>query len=152
MIKKKVSILRGWPSSGKSTLAKLLKVKLGAFICSTDDFFMKEGKYNFVPSLISDAHLWNKMRVLKYMFDGENVIVDNTNIIFEHILPYLELAKRFDYEVEILEPNNPDRFDVDLCFIRNKHGVPKEVIQRMKDNYEDNNIVKSKVAEYMGEK
>jgi len=126
----KLIIIRGISGSGKSTLSKQL---IGnGFAFSTDDFFMSDGEYNYDPDLIGNAHLWNINRVKTAMQNGINpIIVDNTNVHNWEMKPYVEQALKFKYEVEFAEPNTPWKFNIDELTKRNKHGVPKEVIEKM---------------------
>lgn len=135
---KKVIILRGLPGSGKSTLAKKLATENNGLIFSTDNYFMHEGTYNFDASKLGAAHAWNRNQYENALRDNISyVIVDNTNTTKKEIKPYLDIALSLGYNVEIMEPENPDKFNVDICFQRNTHGVPREQIQRMKDRWQN---------------
>lgn len=134
----KVIIMRGLPGSGKSTMANKLAEENGGVIFSTDNYFMHDGNYLFDASKLGAAHAWNQRKYQEALESGkEYVIVDNTNTTRKEVRPYIMLAQYFGYSVEIMEPDNPDRFNVDLCFIRNTHGVPLVAIQRMKDRWQD---------------
>lgn len=143
----KLIICRGLPGSGKSTTAKRLYERLmqeGFNACteSADYFFQPfMGGYRYNKDHVPEAHWYCKASVAKALaIDGYNiVIVDNTNIKQEHYQYYIDLAKKYDYDVEFLIPNTMWAWDVDECFKRNTHGVPKETIQRMKDQYEPDN-------------
>lgn len=126
-------IMRGLPGSGKSTLAK----SLGVPVCSADDFFMAGDKYNFVPKLIGLAHAHCKVKAEALCALGEDLCIDNTNIKHWEYKNYLDMAKEFSYEVEILVPTTDWAFDPDVCFQKNTHGVPLDTIKRMKDNWEE---------------
>jgi len=47
-MEKNLVIVRGLPGAGKSSFAKLL----GSAICTADDYFIKNGKYNWTASKI----------------------------------------------------------------------------------------------------
>lgn len=50
-------IMRGVPGAGKSTITEHLKRKLNTdCVCSADQYFMKDGDYQFDKKLIKDAH------------------------------------------------------------------------------------------------
>ena len=133
---KRLIVLRGLPGSFKSTLANSFKEE-GAVVFSTDNFFMVNGEYKFTPELIKEAHTWNKMNALKAMFSSfPFIVIDNTATKWYEVEDYVNMGLKYGYEIDFLEPDNPDRFNVDLCFERNTHNVPKEVIQRMKDRWE----------------
>ncbi|GBN83399.1 NEDD4-binding protein 2-like 1 [Araneus ventricosus] len=130
-------VLRGLPGSGKSTLAK--KLKSSGVVCSTDDYFYKNGKYLFDVSLLKSAHLWNQERTRDLVSKNVTpVIIDNTNTKAWEMLPYVKMGKDFDYEVIILEPDTPWKFQPQELAIRNKHNVCKEKIEKMLAQYEHN--------------
>ena len=140
---KLLSICRGCPGSGKSYLAR----SLDGLVLSTDDFFMKNGKYIFEPSLIAQAHAWNQKRARKAMQDGfEHIIIDNTNTKLWEMKPYVEMAERFGYQVEFIESKTPWAKDSKECAIRNTHGVPEKVIERMIGGYDSDASIASCLA------
>ncbi|XP_064265150.1 NEDD4-binding protein 2-like 1 [Passer domesticus] len=133
-------LLRGLPGSGKSTLARQLKRdNPGAVVLSTDDFFIENGVYVFEPDFLEDAHKWNQKRARKAMKNGKSpVIIDNTNIHAWEMKPYVMMAHENRYEVTFQEPDTPWKFNVQELTRRNIHHVPREKIQRMKEQYEHN--------------
>lgn len=136
--RKVLCLMRGIPGSGKSFFAKqLCETPKGdtSAIYSTDDFWQTSSGYLFNPHRLGEAHAWNKDRVRKDT-KSDIIIVDNTNIRLKEILPYLEIAAEHDRDVMIMESPTEWAWDVDECFKRNTHGVPRETIQRMKDRYQ----------------
>ncbi|KAK2533076.1 N4bp2l1 [Columba livia] len=133
-------LLRGLPGSGKSTLARQLKREYpSAVVLSTDDYFIENGVYMFEPDLLEDAHKWNQKRARKAMKNGKSpVIIDNTNIHAWEMKPYVMMARENRYEVVFQEPDTPWKFNVRELTRRNTHHVPRETIQRMKEQYEHN--------------
>ncbi|XP_015495636.1 NEDD4-binding protein 2-like 1 [Parus major] len=133
-------LLRGLPGAGKSTLARQLKRDHpGAVVLSTDDFFVENGVYVFEPDFLEDAHKWNQKRARKAMKNGKSpVIIDNTNIHAWEMKPYVMMAHENRYEVTFQEPDTPWKFNVQELTRRNIHHVPREKIQRMKEQYEHN--------------
>ena len=150
MNERKMIIMKGIPGSGKDYTANTLAPKENIF--STDDFWMKDGKYVFVPALLGKAHQWNMDRVHDALKEGKSpVIVNNTNIKKRDYAPYLSFAKKFGYDVEVVMPTSPwwkeiyprikdgtftDK-DVMEFFVRNTHNVPFEAIKRMMDNWQE---------------
>lgn len=135
MESKTLIILRGLPGSGKSTLARRL-VSSG-IIHSTDDFFVKDGNYEFDASLLEEAHAWNLQNAKRSMESGiDPVIIDNTNVRAIHMKPYVAIAAELGYAVRFVEPNSPWRFDVDELVRRNRHGVERAAIQTMLDAWD----------------
>lgn len=145
MVQKKLIVVRGIPSSGKSTLVdKILRESYkdeyiyNVSIHSTDYFWMRpDGTYDFNPKLLGQAHDWNFQECCLAIEHGfPVVIVDNTNTMYKEFSRYVEYAINNGYDVEIKEPETTWKFDVEECFKRNTHNVPKEAIQRMLDRWE----------------
>jgi len=133
---RKLIICRGCPGSGKSTLAKQLAGETGQ-IFSTDEFFMKDGKYNFNSQLLGRAHNWNQARAEKAMQDGVTpIIIDNTNVKGRDARSYVENGLKYGYDIKFQEPDTPWKFDAEELAKRNQHGVPLESIERMIKNWE----------------
>lgn len=145
-------LMRGIPGSGKSTLAQKLAEDNNGVIFSTDNFFMVDGEYKFDRKYIGDAHTWNRLNVFHAMRANQvrsfyhYIIIDNTNTQYWEMELYIKMAFEFGYDVAIEEPDNPDKFDVELCSQRNKHGVSKEVIQKMKDRWETTSSIYDKIV------
>lgn len=135
-------ILRGLPGSGKSHLARLIVTTTinedpQRFIYSTDEFFIRNGMYQFNPNMLGDAHEWNKRRVFEAMMLGMSpIIVDNTNTEMWEMKPYAGYAVQYGYAVEILEPLTVWIFNPPELARRNTHGVPKAKIESMLERYE----------------
>jgi len=136
--KKILYVNRGLPGSGKSTLAKELAGTNGV-IFSTDDFFInpKSGQYEFDPKLLYRNHFLNLQRTIKAMQDGITpIVVDNTNVEFFQMKPYVKEAQKNGYEVIFSEPQTTWAWDVDELTKRNTHNVPKTSIERMLSRYQ----------------
>ncbi|KAF1471264.1 NEDD4-binding protein 2, partial [Eudyptula minor novaehollandiae] len=145
MMKKKMHLigqvlvlLRGVPGSGKSYLARtLLEDNPGGIILSTDDYFYKRGQYHYDPDCLGEAHDWNRKRA-KEAFEMRisPIIIDNTNIQAWEMKPYVTLAQQFKYKVMFREPDTWWKFKPKELERRNIHGVSKEKIKRMLEQYE----------------
>ena len=137
-------VLKGVPGSGKSTKARQIvaeatKNNQTSLICSTDDFFVEHGNgiYKFEASLLGKAHNQNYKKFCKAIDEGiEIVIVDNTNIKVRDFKPYVLYANNSGYEIVLIEPTTEWAWNAEECFKRNTHGVPKETIQRMINQYQ----------------
>lgn len=137
-MKKQCILMVGLPGSGKSTAVSSIldrdAVPLGikAVICSTDDFFMVNGRYQWDGRKLGEYHARNFQKFALACADGVPlVIVDNTNIMEEHREPYIKLAKALGYEVRI---EVVGEFTEEACqtyAARNTHGVPFDSIRRM---------------------
>ncbi|CAH1778267.1 unnamed protein product, partial [Owenia fusiformis] len=141
--RKVMVLMRGCPGSGKSTLAQAIVCK--GVVLSTDDFFIQQdGRYEFNPSLIGEAHTWNQERAQKALDKGRSpVVIDNTNTQAWEMTTYIQMASKRKYDIEILEPDTSWKFNVKELARRNTHGVPKDRLKDMVDRYDRNVTVDS---------
>lgn len=139
-------ILRGPPGIGKSFLAKQILNQTCSdlpnyrrHIFSSDDFFISNNTYLFVPELLSEAHNWNQRNVSKAIKDQVSpIIVDNTNTQAWEMRVYADMAVSAGYDLEIVEPDRLGTIKESELARRNIHGVPKAKIRNMIDRYEKN--------------
>jgi NEDD4-binding protein 2 len=131
---KTLILLRGLPGSGKSTFANYM---FSNNIFEADQYFYnEEGKYNFDASKLYEAHKWCQLRVEHAMEDNlesngmyfSEIVVSNTSTTEKELEPYLELAKKYDYQVVSLIVENRHSGV-------SKHNVPAETIERMKNRF-----------------
>lgn len=125
---KKLILVRGHPGSGKSTYAKAMCYAFpdAAEVCA-DYFFELIGKYAFKPNLLKDAHEWCFRETFTLLNTNDNVFVHNTFTKLWEMQKYIDKAKEFGVEVQIVKMNGD---------FQNVHGVPEKKVQQMKDNYE----------------
>lgn len=126
-------IVRGCPSSGKSSLAK----SLGLFHAEADQYFTdSEGNYNFDIGKLKEAHNYCYNKVKNWMELGDDVLLDNNKIVVSNTFtqewemkPYFDLAEKHGYKVFslIVEKRHNNE---------NNHNVPKEKIEQMKKRFE----------------
>lgn len=153
MASKRVVILRSIPGAGKSYLSERISMEASqkgetSAILSTDSLFCVGGKYCFNKEKLHSFHKVNYDRFELAISAGINVIIiDNTNTTFKEFQNYVSHAILFGYEIEIREPETSWKYDVDECTKRNGHGVPREVIQRMLDRWEDTKTCLLKIEE-----
>ena len=140
----KVYIMRGASGSGKSTWVK--QNLPGALVLSADDYFMKDGVYQFDPAKLPQAHdeclsefLWEVAvkPSLPSAGKGKNkvaevVVVDNTNTKAFEIAPYYRLAEISGHEVEVVWVVAP----AEVCKARTTHGTPPATIDGMVNGVE----------------
>lgn len=121
-------IIRGLPGSGKSTLAKAY-VERGYKHFEADMYFIdKDGQYNFDSSKIRYAHAWCEAMVFNSLLEGSNVVVSNTFVRRWEFKSYITFCN---------DNNIPYGIIVAQGSYFNIHGVPDEVIKRMRRNWED---------------
>lgn len=122
-------IIRGIPGSGKSTEAKkLLETMPGARHFEADMFFEKDGEYKFNAAQIKSAHQWCQDQVFDSLKNGYDVIVCNTFVKRWEMERYLEMARKLNISFEIKKMAGN---------YQNVHGVPGEVVARMRANFEE---------------
>ena len=122
--KPKLLLIRGLPGSGKTTKAQALA---DYTLVEANQFFMKNGRYQFAPELLSRAHEWCQRRTKEILQEGRNVVVANTFVKVFEMEYYLELAIDLgcDIEIQTAKGSYP-----------NIHGVPKETVAKMRRNWE----------------
>ena len=136
-----VIIMRGIPGSGKTTITENI-MKLYYYIArvhSTDDYFVGEdGKYKFNADTLMTNHRNNYNSFCKSLNEGiPIVIVDNTNIRHKWYREYAEKANEMGYQViEVLI--DPDYCTIDKMHKRNKHNVPKKIVENMYNALKNN--------------
>jgi hypothetical protein len=84
-----------------------------------------KGNYKYDASKIKDAHEWCQEQTKKFLLNGIDVIVSNTFTRKWELDPYLKMVPPED--IIILVANGS--YD-------NIHGVPSDVIDKMKDRWE----------------
>jgi len=135
-------IMRGLPGSGKSTKSNMYGQ--GGVILSTDDFFMRDGEYQFEETLLPEAHEWNKQRAYEAIRNGVSpIVIDNTNTQKWEVYDYVNAAVDAGYDVKFDEADTPWAKDPAELAQRNRHGVPQNKIQEMLDGWEDDFSVES---------
>lgn len=126
-------IVRGLPSSGKSTLAE----KLGCEVFEADQYFYNnKGEYKFNPAALTDAHQWCQSMVLTVlMMDKKSCVVANTFSQRWEMQPYIKMAEKLNIPYTVIDLFDGGCDDQTLCD-RNKHGVPIETYGIMRNRYE----------------
>lgn len=117
----KITLIRGVPGSGKTTLAKTLSTHH----FEADMFFDMNGGYN--PQKIKAAHLWCQGKAFAALAEGHHVVVSNTFTRRWEMEPYIKAAKTVGAEVEEI-----------ICTGTwpNVHGVPPEKVEQMRERFE----------------
>lgn len=127
-------LIRGLPGSGKSTMA------MGTMFedfehYEADQFFTDaSGAYKYDREKIEDAHEWCQRETFKSLANGKRVVVSNTFTRLREMEPYFDMAKTFGIEPRIIEAtgNWPS-----------VHGVPAEVVEKMRQRWEKSLTPKS---------
>lgn len=121
-------IIRGVPGSGKSTIAKEY-VERGYQHFEADMYFLdNDGNYKFDTYKLRDAHAWCMAMTFHTLLEGKNVVVSNTFVKRWEFQPYIDFCN---------DNNIPYGIIVAGGSYFNIHGVPDEVVKRMRRNWED---------------
>jgi len=124
-----VLIMRGFPGSGKSSLACQLR-KLGAMeVASADDFFTTSGE-------IQEAHEQCRQAFLQALSARRSVIVDNTNIRRSDYAFYRSKAEELGCAVVVLEFVCDSTAALERLRERSVHGVPGGAVGAMWTRWE----------------
>lgn len=135
-ISKRFYLIRGVPGAGRTSTAKSLELTykahdLNTSIIEANDFFVKDGVYNFDPKLLQQAHDDCIERTKQALTDDTTdvVIVTNTFVYKWEIEPYFDMM---DYIRNIVV------FDVIVAQggKGSTHDVPLRTIEKMKRNFE----------------
>lgn len=124
----KLVIIRGLPGSGKTTKAQDY-VAWGYDHFEADMYFIgNDGKYHYNPRKIKQAHQWCKDMCADSLKRRKNVVISNTFTRLWEMKDYVELAKKYKAELEIIECKEN---------YGNIHGVPEEKIKEMSTRWEE---------------
>lgn len=126
---KTVILMVGCSGSGKSTKAQeYASEHPGTAVVSADNYFMRDGNYEFVASLLHKAHAFCFEEFMKALASDsvQTVIVDNTNTRHRERETYIKAAKSLGHSTYLWV------LDVDekVAAERNIHAVPLETINR----------------------
>lgn len=122
-------IVRGIPGSGKTTFVKHLT---NLFVEADHFFYDKEGNYTFDANKLHEAHKWCQNEIENMMKMGfYKIAVSNTSTTEKELQVYLDLAKKYNYQVfSVVVENRHGNSNV--------HGVPEEALNRMENNLRNN--------------
>ena len=126
-MEKIIIILRGISGCGKTSLAELLVNK--EFICTADDYHIKNGKYEWKQENANLAHLKCQKKCENLMkASAPKIIIANTSSTEKELKPYYDLAYKYNYKVfcAIVENRHSGK---------NIHNVPQEIINKMIERF-----------------
>lgn len=130
---KTLVIMRGWPGSSKSTF---VKDNLKTFVpLSADDYFIKDGVYQYDREKIGEAHKQCMRRFIDVLTGGPNlhdIVIDNTNIRVMEYIAYIKVAEALGYKCYQ---------KVMTGSFQNVHGVPDSKVERMKKDFQEDKFL-----------
>lgn len=143
---KVVVILRGPPGCGKSFLAdQIFKTTVGIIqdtyrdnhIFSADSYFYKGKHYQYDQMLLPKAHERCQNLYRDAVRKGVSpVIVDNTNIKYWEMQPYVVEALKNGYYVKMMVPNTPWARSASQLTGKCVHNVPRSTIERHLEQFD----------------
>jgi len=119
-----LTIIRGLPGSGKTTLANSISNIYGGVVIEADMYFEKDGPYKFDREKLPEAHRECLEKTKAYLLSGADVIVSNTFTQCWEMEPYMELSD----DIQVIE-----------CVEEygSVHGVPAEALEHMRMRFHD---------------
>lgn len=126
-----MTVIRGLPGSGKSTMGGWM-VENGEAdeIIEADQYFLDDG-----DSDIREAHIDCRKRTFERLSQGKNIVVANTFVYRWQMQPYLDYCRENGINVKVICLYNSGLTPLQLHG-RCVHGVPLETIQLWYDTYE----------------
>jgi predicted kinase len=122
----KLTLIRGLPGSGKSTMARKIAIDTGALHVEADMWVDYSRRYD--PDAVKRAHAICQSQARRALQYGGSVVVSNTFTRQWEMQPYLDMAHQYGAQVEIITANG-DYGSV--------HDVPESAIQAMRDRWEE---------------
>jgi len=125
-MKSQLVIVRGLPGSGKTTLAKEIALKCGYVHFENDMYFETEHGYQHDQSKLTAAQHWCHKGASDALLAGQSVVVSNVFTKVDHMKDFLNLGN----PVTVIECKGN---------YGSVHGVPEDMMQRMRDAWEPYN-------------
>lgn len=119
-------LVRGMPGSGKTTTATKLYRAMNNAHFEADQYFMRNGKYEFDVNQLRQAHEWCQNKTRENLGYGYRVIVSNTFTTLKELRPYFDIAKEIGIIPTVITCNNQ---------FQNVHDVPAETLAKMKARF-----------------
>ena len=123
---KTLYLICGPSGSGKTTFANKLKKEKNIINHFEADQWMVDlyGNYFFNPKRLGYCHGKCQKSTEDSMQRVEDVIVSNTTLTKKEAKPYIDMARKYDYNVEIHHM---------FGNFKNEHGVPDWKIEEMRN-------------------
>jgi len=137
-----VILMSGISGSGKNTY---IKSRFGGDdvvkVFSADDYFERDGDYNFDPSQLPFAHgqcLRNFINTVAIAPNGaagpmttDVVVVNNTNLTTEELSPYVAIASAYGHPIELVTIHCPPHIAAARSLHVNSFPICKSMHDRL---------------------
>lgn len=122
-------LITGPAGAGKSTRARELMAERNIRYNFEADQWMvdEQGNYCFDPKRLYYCHKKCQDYAESVMKLKQDLIISNTTLTKKEAKPYIDLARTYGYEVEIIHL---------LTQFQNLHGVPEEKVKQMQNKRE----------------
>lgn len=121
-----LTIVRGHPGSGKTTIAQqIARDNRDTAHFENDQFFTKDGVYTFELARHEEAKAWCLDSVRNALAAGQNVVVSSTFTTLKEMQPYVDLVPPAQLKVVEMFLDFPDT-----------HNVPPAVVAAKKASFE----------------
>ena len=99
-------------------------------ICTADDFFMKDGKYQWDAAKIGAAHVACHAKCERLMqMQLPTIVVANTSVAKKDLRGYYGFAEKYGYKVfSIIVENRHNGI--------NEHGVSEQIVENMRSKFD----------------
>ena len=122
----KLTLIRGLPGSGKSTMARKIALETGALHVDADMWINYSEKWR--QESVKMAHAICQEQAHKALYYGRDTVVSNTFTQQWEMQPYLDMARKHGAPVEIITA---------MGDYGSVHNVPAEAIQAMRERWEE---------------
>jgi predicted kinase len=133
---KMLVIVRGLPSSGKTTIAKILTANQGVAI-SVDEFMTTpNGEYEFSKNAFIEAQRQCKNLCQDLMqSETDLIVIHNTMAQAWEAEPYFDMAREYGYLVQVMNLYDGGLTDAELAS-RSVHSMPIHLIQKTRQRWD----------------
>ena len=129
---KTLTLIRGLPGSGKTSLADELIEAYTRGIEADSFFYDDYGNYVFDETKLRAAHEWCQHQTREMLKDGYNVLVSNTFTTLREMKEYYLMAKELGVTLNVITCQGQ---------FGNLHDVPEETMEKMRKRFFHGDVI-----------